>query len=488
LRVLLVFVDGIGIGPPEAHNPFAEAPVRVLAPLAEGQAGDERVAMTALDAALGHPGLPQSATGQATIFTGEDAIAVAGGHREGYPTRAVGEVILRGSVLAKVRAAGGRAAFLNAFDRERGERIARIARGEEKPVRGGPKPSASALAGLAAGGELRTMEDAEAGRAVTFDFTGEVMRAFGVDAPARSIEQAAGTLASAASELDLALFETFLTDKAGHAQDMTWARHEIARLERFLRALFDAVDPSEQLVVVTSDHGNLEDLSTRSHTLARVPLMAFGAGAADFVRGARSILDVAPRLLIASSVMTDAALDPKFLELFPQWLRSLGEDASGVCEALGLPADGAGEFVPDDASRALISGLNYIFKSLDLIPDGIDDLGFLDDAFVLRVACAIAAGQRPGDKKPVVQRLADDARAVHEFLGDDYARLETYVRGLRKGAARGRTVEDIVLEESTRKEFATEVRAWSAAYQVPSFTRDPKTLVKLKAFLNAKLP
>jgi uncharacterized membrane protein YkvA (DUF1232 family) len=188
--------------------------------------------------------------------------------------------------------------------------------------------------------------------------------------------------------------------------------------------------------------------------------------------------------------MSDAALDPRYLELFPQWLRSLGEDASLVGEALGLPAaDGAaGEFVTDDASRALISGLNYIFKSLDLIPDGIDDLGFLDDAFVLRVACAIAAGLRPGEKKPVVQRLADDARAVHEFLGDDYARLETYVRGLRKGAARGRTVEDIVGDESIRKEFAGEVREWSAAYQVPSFTRDPKTLVKLKAFLNAKLP
>jgi uncharacterized membrane protein YkvA (DUF1232 family) len=188
--------------------------------------------------------------------------------------------------------------------------------------------------------------------------------------------------------------------------------------------------------------------------------------------------------------MSDAAIDPKYLELFPQWLRSLGEDASAVCEALGLPSadGGGGEFVGDDASRSLISGLNYIFKSLDLIPDGIDDLGFLDDAFVLRVAAAIASGLRPGEKKPVVQRLAEDARAVHDFLGEDFVRLETYVRGLRKGAARGRTVEDIVGDEGIRKEFAGEVRAWSAAYQVPTFTRDPKTLVKLKAFLNAKLP
>jgi hypothetical protein len=179
--------------------------------------------------------------------------------------------------------------------------------------------------------------------------------------------------------------------------------------------------------------------------------------------------------------MSDAAMDPRYLEMFPQWLRSLGEDASFVGEAVGSDAGS------DDATRSLVAGLNYIFKSLDLIPDGIDDIGFLDDAFVVRVACALAAEARPELRLGAVQRLADDARAVQTFLGDDYKRLESYVRGLRKGAARGRTVEDIVTDGDTRKQFLQEVRAWAAAYQVPTFTRDQKTLVKLKAFLNAKL-
>jgi uncharacterized membrane protein YkvA (DUF1232 family) len=180
--------------------------------------------------------------------------------------------------------------------------------------------------------------------------------------------------------------------------------------------------------------------------------------------------------------MSDTAIDPRYLELFPQWLRSLGEDASQVGDVL---ASGAPD---DEATRSLIAGLNYIFKSLDLIPDGIDDLGFLDDAFVLRVACDLAATSKPDANQGVVQRLCEDARAVHDFLGGDYARLETYVRGLRKGAARGRTVDDIVGDQETRKQFLGEVRAWSKGYQVPSFTRDQRTLVKLKAFLNAKLP
>jgi uncharacterized membrane protein YkvA (DUF1232 family) len=180
--------------------------------------------------------------------------------------------------------------------------------------------------------------------------------------------------------------------------------------------------------------------------------------------------------------MTQAAIDPRYLEVFPQWLRSLGEDAGAVGEVL------ASTGADDEATRSLISGLNYIFKSLDLIPDGIDDIGFLDDAFVLRVACAHAVVARPEAKQGVVQRLNDDARAVSDFLGEDYVRLEAYVKGLRKGAARGRTVEDIVTDGDSRKEFLQEVRAWSKEYQVPSFTRDQRTLVKMKAFLSAKLP
>ena len=180
--------------------------------------------------------------------------------------------------------------------------------------------------------------------------------------------------------------------------------------------------------------------------------------------------------------MSDATLDPRYLELFPQWLRSLGEDATLIGDILAA--------VPwaDDATRSLVAGLNYIFKSLDLIPDGIDDLGYLDDAFVIRVACALAGAARPEAKQGAVLRLGDDAAAVRDFLGEEYPRLETYVRGLRKGAARGRTVEDIVGEPGTRQQFLQEVKAWSGAYQVPGFTRDAKTLVKLKAFLNAKLP
>jgi hypothetical protein len=169
-----------------------------------------------------------------------------------------------------------------------------------------------------------------------------------------------------------------------------------------------------------------------------------------------------------------------YLDVFPEWLRTLGEDAGAL-----------GKIVPsqrgEEVRRYVASGLNYIFKSLDLIPDGIDDLGFCDDAFVLRVAASLAIESDGAAKTGVVERLADEANAVKEFLGDDYDRLVTYVKGLRKGAARGRTVDDILTDDSARTAFVHEVMAWSKEYQVPTFTRDVKTLIKLKAFLSAKL-
>jgi uncharacterized membrane protein YkvA (DUF1232 family) len=178
----------------------------------------------------------------------------------------------------------------------------------------------------------------------------------------------------------------------------------------------------------------------------------------------------------------DPTLDARYLDVFPSFLRTLGEDAG----ALGTLA---GSDAPEAARRYVVAGLNYVFKSLDLIPDGIDDLGFMDDAFVLRVAASLATREAPeaAGTEPLA-RLAGDAEQVKAFLGDDYPRLESYVGKLLEGAARGRTVNDVLTDAGTRATFLHEVAAWAKAYEAPSFTRDVKTLIKLKAFLGAKLP
>jgi uncharacterized membrane protein YkvA (DUF1232 family) len=172
--------------------------------------------------------------------------------------------------------------------------------------------------------------------------------------------------------------------------------------------------------------------------------------------------------------------DVKYLDAFGAWLRTLGEDAEQLSQLLSA------EDSSPAARQAVAGGLNYLFKSLDLIPDGIDDIGYLDDAFVLRVAALQAA--REGTLPAAVATLADDDAIVRDFLGDAYERLDKYVSGLRSGAARGRTVAEILGNETTLQEFLSDVKGFASSYQPPSFSRDPKNLIKLRAFFDAKLP
>ncbi|MEJ7732497.1 MAG: DUF1232 domain-containing protein [Polyangiaceae bacterium] len=180
-------------------------------------------------------------------------------------------------------------------------------------------------------------------------------------------------------------------------------------------------------------------------------------------------------------------LATRCLDTFPEWLRTLATDAGDLAELV------ASSSAPDAARRQIAGGLNYLFKSLDLIPDGIEDLGFLDDAFVLRVSAATALRTSANsaevrDTSPTLVRLAGEASLVAELLGQDFARLEAHVVTLTHGAARGRTVEEIIGNEQTRQAFLQEVKGWAASYAAPSFTRDEKNLVKLQSFLSAKLP
>lgn len=174
------------------------------------------------------------------------------------------------------------------------------------------------------------------------------------------------------------------------------------------------------------------------------------------------------------------------LELFAGWLRTLGDDV----ERLGHVVESTA--VPAPARQVVAGGLNYLFKSLDLIPDGIDDIGYLDDAFVLRAAADLAlredVSSLGAEALRALNGLAEDADAIREFLGADYARLEAYVTGLRKGASRGRSVADILDDASTQASFLSDLRGFSKSYQPPAFAREDKNLVKLKAFFEAKLP
>jgi uncharacterized membrane protein YkvA (DUF1232 family) len=189
---------------------------------------------------------------------------------------------------------------------------------------------------------------------------------------------------------------------------------------------------------------------------------------------------------VRSAEESMAEAEPDYLELFADWLGSLGTDAVTIAALVPETA------LPEGSRRALVGALNYLFKSLDLIPDGIDDIGYLDDAFVLRVSAELALQEDTSaltsKQASALHRLADETDAVRVFLGKDWTRLLDYVKGLRKGSSRGRAVDNILRESDVQTAFLNDVHSFSQSYQVPRFAREEKTLVKLRAFFDAKLP
>jgi uncharacterized membrane protein YkvA (DUF1232 family) len=174
-------------------------------------------------------------------------------------------------------------------------------------------------------------------------------------------------------------------------------------------------------------------------------------------------------------------LDSRCLEAFPAWLKSLTDDALALAALLEQPA------AAPAARRAAALALNYLFKSIDLIQDGLEDLGFIDDAFVLRVAAALV-NETERDATGTLAKLAEQAALIEEFLGADYPRLVGYVQKLESSSARGRSVAQILEDDTVRADFVREVAQWATSYAAPSLARDVRSLVKLRAFLAARLP
>jgi hypothetical protein len=88
-RLLFLFLDGVGLGTDNPMiNPFAGAAMPNLRSLLGGQPlvasaapiESPRATLLPLDACLGVPGAPQSATGQATLLTGRNVPAELGYH------------------------------------------------------------------------------------------------------------------------------------------------------------------------------------------------------------------------------------------------------------------------------------------------------------------------------------------------------------------------------------------------------------------------
>jgi 2,3-bisphosphoglycerate-independent phosphoglycerate mutase len=299
-RVLFLFLDGVGLGEDDPkRNPFSVARMPTLEILLDDRRllassapyEGSKATLLAVDARMGIDGKPQSATGQATILTGRNVPELIGSHYGPKPNKPITEILKEKNLFMEVIQRGGEAALLNAYPPRYFESI-----------RSGRRIySAFPLAVRAAGLELMTVEDLQAKRALSADFTG-IGWAAQPDFPPAPIytpAEAGALLAQIAQNYHLAWFDFWPTDYAGHRGTLTQG---IALLETFdavLGGLIKTWSDGQDLIVITSDHGNLEDLDQRGHTLNPVPAILIGPSKLrhEFSFQLNELADFAPAIL-----------------------------------------------------------------------------------------------------------------------------------------------------------------------------------------------
>jgi len=276
-HVFVLFLDGVGLGPDDPKvNPFAAAETPALSGLLGGRrlvadtapAEGPHATLLAIDACLDVPGDPQSATGQAALLTGRNVPAEIGGHYGPKPNPAVAGILRQGTLFHEVARRGGSAALLNAYPPRYFDSIGR----------GYRLYSSIPLAATSAGITLRTADDLRHGAALSADFTGRgwAEQPGFPPAPIYDARQAGGLMASLARQVDLAWFDFWPSDVAGHRGDMAQAVDLVQRFDAVLAGFLDAWRDGPDLAILTSDHGNLEDLSDRGHTRHPVPGLLIG--------------------------------------------------------------------------------------------------------------------------------------------------------------------------------------------------------------------
>ncbi len=289
MPLLMILVDGVGIPPKAMSDPLCQASA-----FFHGLRPDEPVPLpgggwaSPTRADMGLPGLPQSATGHTAILTGLNAARLLGRHLPGFPTTTLKALIRSGNIFSRLRRCGRKAVYANAYRPVHPLAIKRGLRG------------AAAMAAEEDGQRLMGVREILEGRALHHDFTNAILIQHGERLPPCTPRHAGRALARMAMTLDLTFFEYFLTDLAGHARDPAEAHEQLRRIGEFLEGVLEELDLGRTHILVCSDHGNIEDLSVRTHTRNLVPTLVWGPEADEIafrIKGIEEIAHEVTRLL-----------------------------------------------------------------------------------------------------------------------------------------------------------------------------------------------
>lgn len=292
MSVIFIFIDGVGLGKHDDSNPFYSNRYDSFEMLTNGFFNNSAGAVInkdhlfkPIDANLGVEGLPQSGTGQTALFTGRNAAKEIGKHFGPFPHSGIKPFLKKESVFHGVKEMGKKPYFMNAYPPIFFEHAKKRNRW-----------SCTTLMTKSADMKLNSTEEVLNESALTAEIVQNAWREkLNIDIPKITPTDAAKRLLNVVSDYDLVLYEYYLTDKAGHNQSLEDADRVLKPLDEFLLHIIKHKSSSDTLVI-TSDHGNLEDLSTKTHTRNRVPLFILGENSSDFDR-VKSLTDVKEEIL-----------------------------------------------------------------------------------------------------------------------------------------------------------------------------------------------
>jgi 2,3-bisphosphoglycerate-independent phosphoglycerate mutase len=297
LHVVLLFLDGVGIGKNDPNtNPFIQARMPALTSLCGGKllytpwtrVSSEMADVIAVNATLGVNGLPQSGTGQTAIFTGFNGAKKFGRHFGPYPPSVLRSVIEKKNIFYQLKEIGKSVVFVNAFPKQFFDYI-------ESGTR---RLTVTTLSCRYADVPLFTAKDLFFGNGISPDIIGLQWKELGYPEISPVTPSEAGKhLAHTAAKYNFTLFEYWLTDHAGHSRNMATAVEVLERFDKFLSGFLELFDPINTLLMIVSDHGNIEDLSTKSHTRNRVPCILAGNHRAKLVNRIKYLSHITPAIM-----------------------------------------------------------------------------------------------------------------------------------------------------------------------------------------------
>lgn len=283
----MIFIDGVGIGKKDYDfNPFFKYGFKTFQEIFGEIPSLENSSLTSngfylfpTDARLGVEGLPQSGTGQTSIFCGINASQFVGKHFGPYPYSTTVPIIKEKNIFLHYKNQNRKSFFANAYPQVFFDYI----------NSGKSRLSVTSLSYISAGLKLNNETDVLNGTALTAEITNERWNSkLNYNLPVINPQTAADRLLKIADENDFTLYEFFLTDHIGHGRIKNEFDQIFNNIDLFLLHLMKNI-PSDITFIVCSDHGNLEDLSIKTHTMNPALTITGGKHASEL---AGSITDI----------------------------------------------------------------------------------------------------------------------------------------------------------------------------------------------------